>query len=71
MKAKLVKFPNDVSAAVLMENLSAYAREGNMKWAVVVFSEADGTLRFEWSRLPNNLTAIGAVECLKHELMQQ
>ncbi|KWN78996.1 hypothetical protein WM24_28445 [Burkholderia ubonensis] len=68
---KIIDFPKDVSAEQLAENFLEYARDGNVKWAVMVIVEQDDSLRFEWSRLPSNLAAIGAVEFLKHRLMEE
>lgn len=67
----VVDFPKDASAEQLAENFLEYVRDGNVKWAVMVIMEPDDTLRFEWSRLPSNLAAIGAVEFLKRRLMEE
>jgi hypothetical protein len=68
---KIIEFPKDASAEQLAENFLEYTREGNVKWVVMVIMESDDTLRYEWSMLPNNLAAIGAVEFLKHRLMEE
>ena len=68
--ADLVEFPVDKSPEQLASNFLDYVRDGNVKWAVMVICEPDGLLRFEWSRLPLNLAAIGAVEMLKQKLME-
>lgn len=67
----IVKFPKDCTAEQLAENFLEYARDGHVKWAVMVIMEPDDTLRFEWTWLPSNLAAIGAVEFLKRHLMSQ
>ncbi|PXX15836.1 hypothetical protein C7399_109171 [Paraburkholderia tropica] len=71
MELKIVGFPRDASAEQLAENFLEYAKDGHVKWAVMVIMEPDDTMRFEWSRLPSNLAAIGAVEFLKRRLMEE
>lgn len=68
---ELVKFPANTTPEDLADNFAEYTRAGNVKWVVMVICEPDDMLRFEWSRLPSNLAAIGAVEFLKRELMDQ
>lgn len=68
---KVIDFPANTSPVDLAENLAEYARDGNVKWCVMVIVEPDDAMRFEWSRLPSNLAAIGAVELLKRHLMDQ
>lgn len=68
---EIVKFPANTTPTDLAENLAEYAREGNVKWMVMVIVAPDESLRFEWSVLPSNLAAIGAVEFLKQHLMNQ
>ncbi|OXI24355.1 MULTISPECIES: hypothetical protein [Burkholderia] len=65
----VVQFPRDTTPETLGENLTEFARDGNVKWVVMVIVEADDSLRFEWSKLPSNLAALGAVEFLKQHLM--
>lgn len=68
---QLIEFPTDKTPEQLAENFLEFAREGNVKWAVMVIVEKDETLRFEWSRIPSNLAALGAVEFLKQRIMEQ
>lgn len=65
----IIDFPKDTSPEDLADGLLEYSKQGNVKWVVMVICEKDETLRFEWSRLPSNLAAIGAVEFLKTKLM--
>ncbi|MBR7956135.1 hypothetical protein KDW78_19875 [Burkholderia cenocepacia] len=65
----VVQFPRDTTPEILGENLAEFARDGSVKWVVMVIVEADDSLRFEWSKLPSNLAALGAVEFLKQHLM--
>ena len=67
----LVEFPRNASPENLAENFLEYARDGNVKWAVMVICGPDGDLRFEWSMLPSNLAAVGAIEMLKRHVMEQ
>lgn len=68
---QVVDFPKDRTPEQLAENFLAFAREGNVKWALMVIVEPDETLRFEWTRLPSNLAALGAIEFLKQHIMEQ
>lgn len=68
---ELVKFPANTTPEDLADNFAEYAHDGNVKWVVMVICEPGDNLRFEWSRLPSNLAAIGAVEFLKRKLMDQ
>jgi hypothetical protein len=69
--AEIVAFPRNTSPVDLAEGLLEYAKGGNVKWAVMVICEPNDLLRFEWSRLPSNLAAVGAIEFLKRHLMEQ
>lgn len=68
---ELVEFPRNTSPGDLADSFKEYADAGSVKWAVMVICENDDLLRFEWSLLPSNLAAIGAVELLKQHLMDQ
>lgn len=70
MGLKVVEFPRDTSAEGLAEGFSDIVRDGQVAWAVMVIVGPDGTPRFEWTKLPNNWVAIGAVEMLKQRLME-
>lgn len=67
----LVEFPHNTSPEDLAEGFLEYTKNGNVKWAVMVICGIDDSLRFEWSRLPSNLAALGAVEMLKQNLLEQ
>ena len=69
-KPVVVELPRDKSPEQLAENLLELARAGGIKWFVMAICEPDNNMRFEWSLLPSNLAAIGAVEFLKRELME-
>lgn len=71
MALEIVEFPRNTSPEDLAQGFLEYAQAGNVKWAVMVICEPNDNLRFEWSRLPSNLAAIGAVEFLKRELVEQ
>lgn len=71
MAAEIVELPRNTSPVDLAEGFLDYARAGNVKWAVMVICEPNELLRFEWSRLPSNLAAVGAVEFLKQHIMGQ
>jgi hypothetical protein len=67
---EVVQFPRNTSPADLAQGFLEYAQAGNVKWAVMVICETDDLLRFEWSRLPSNLAAVGAIEMLKQHVME-
>ena len=72
VKMEIIEFPRGSSPVDLAEGFSELADAGRVKWAIMVICEsADNSLRYEWSRLPNNLSAIGAIECLKQRLMEE
>lgn len=68
---KIVELPRDTGPVNLAEGFLELAKAGQVKWALMVICEPTDLLRFEWTRLPSNLTAIGAVECLKQQVMDQ
>jgi hypothetical protein len=53
----------------LMENALDEAHD--MQFALMVFVRKDGTIETEWSHLPNSLQALGAIELLRHAIMEQ
>ncbi|WP_157639447.1 hypothetical protein [Burkholderia ubonensis] len=69
--AELVSFPRNTSPVDLAEGFLEFAQKGCVKWAVMVICEQDNTLRYDWSLLPSNLAAVGAIEFLKLHLMDQ
>ena len=69
-KSVVMELPRDKSPEQLAENLLELARAGGVKWLVMAICEPDNRMRFEWSLLPSNLAAVGAVEFLKRELME-
>jgi hypothetical protein len=68
---ELVKFPANTTPEDLADNFAEYAHDGNVKWCVMAIVNSDDTIRFEWSRLPSNLAAIGLAELLKQHLAEQ
>jgi len=53
----------------LMDNAAEIADD--MQFALMVFVRKDGTIGTEWSKLPNSLQALGAIEMLRHAVMEK
>lgn len=64
----VIRLTRQGSPARLAENILDLAND--IKFMAVVIVENDGTIRTEWSVLPNNLEAIGAVEVLKQAITE-
>ena len=67
MPAQILKLQRSGTPQTLLENATEIADD--MQFVAMVFVTKDGTIRTEWSELDNNLTAVGAVEILKRNLI--
>lgn len=69
MTASVLKMQRSGTPQTLLENALEYA--SGMELLVMVYVDKDGTINTEWSTLPSNLAALGAVEMLKQALLEQ
>ncbi|KAK46361.1 hypothetical protein BG58_11075 [Caballeronia jiangsuensis] len=65
---EIIKFQPNGAPATLLENALELA--DNMKFALMVFVNNDGTIETEWSQIENHLEALGAIEVLRNAFMQ-
>jgi hypothetical protein len=61
--------PGQAVVKVLKDAL-ARARKGEISSVAVALVERDGTADWNWSRVPNNSTLIGAIERMKADLIR-
>jgi hypothetical protein len=67
MSANVIKLQHTGTPRTLMENAAEIAHD--MKYALMVFVRKDGTIGTEWSHIPDNLAALGAIEVLRSEFL--
>jgi len=65
--AEVIQLQISGTPQTLMENALEIAHD--MKFALMVFVNKDGTINTEWSTLPSNLEALGAIELLRDSLL--
>ena len=66
MSTNVVKLRRSGTPAMLLENAAELADD--MEIMLMVFVTKDGDVHTEWSYLPSNLQAMGAVEMLRTAL---
>lgn len=71
MDMKVINLPADQTVETLAENFLELVQDGEVKCVVMAILMKDGSLKSEWSFLPNNLVAIGMAEMLKQTLVEQ
>jgi hypothetical protein len=65
--ADIIKLLLSGTPTTLLENALELADD--MKFAVMVFVTKDGQIKTEWSHVPSNLEALGAVDVLRAALV--
>jgi hypothetical protein len=68
---KVIDLPANRTPETLAENFLELTQDGEVKCVVMAILMKDGSLKCEWSFLPNNLVAIGMTEMLKQTLVEQ
>lgn len=66
--ADILKMQRSGTAETLLANALEYAAD--MEFMLMVFVDKDGTINTEWTKLPNNLTALGAIEMLRQAILE-
>lgn len=64
----VIPFPENTTPQVLAENFAALAEEGKVRWAILAYADDQGDVQYEWTQLPNGLTAVGAAFRLAQEI---
>jgi hypothetical protein len=67
MSATVLKMQRNGTPAVLLENLAEKASE--IDFMLVVRVMKDGSIKHDWTAVPNSLTALGAAETLKEAML--
>lgn len=65
--AEIFQFAKSGSPTMLVQNLSEITDD--IEYMLVVRIMKDKEIKFDWTAVPNNLHAIGAVELLKQEVL--
>jgi hypothetical protein len=66
--ADILKMQRSGTAETLLANAAEYAHD--MDFLLIVFVDKGGTVNTEWSKIPDRLRALGAIEMLRQAILE-